>query len=478
MNLEIEVIEDLKLELMGRKFNQLTVVSWLIAISTLVLFACSSLRHILFQSTAYDLGIFDQAVYLISQGEPPISSFMEYHILGDHAAWIWYPLALLYKIYESVYWLFFLQALALALGALPTWLLGREAGLPSNQAFAIVFVYLLYPVVFNVNLFDFHPEVMALPALLAAVWFARQAKIAWFAISIIFILGCKAVLSLTIAGMGVWLIFFEKRRLCGAIALGTGIAWFLISSQVIIPLFSGKEAASVGRYSYLGNSILEIAQNLILKPGIVLEKIFSVENLFYLILLLLPVIWGLSFAGITPLVGAIPCVALNLLADYQPQKDLVNQYSLPALPFLLLTVIATLAAGKGLLKKPRKIILWSFIVFLALAKYGYFLSIYLDTLDTWKATREAVSQVQTKGGVLTTTTIAPHLAHRKLIELTNADLPLTDVTKYDYILLNLRHPGWLSNPDFVTSLISQLKGNQKFNLQYLHDDVYLFVKLY
>ncbi|MEA5593942.1 DUF2079 domain-containing protein [Rivularia sp. UHCC 0363] len=461
---------------MGRKFNQLTVVSWLIAISTLVLFACSSLRHILFESTAFDLGIFDQAVYLISRGEPPISSFLNFHILGDHATWIWYPLALLYKIYESVYWLFFLQALALALGALPTWLLGREAGLPSNQAFAILFVYLLYPVVFNVNLFDFHPEVMALPALLAAVWFARQAKIAWFSISIIFIIGCKAVLSLTIAGMGVWLIFFEKRRLCGAIALGTGIAWFLISSQVIIPYFRGQELSYIGRYSYLGNSILEIAQNLILKPGIVLEKIFSVENLFYLILLLLPVIWGLSFAGITPLVGAIPCVALNLLADYQPQKDLVNQYSLPALPFLLLTVIATLAAGKGWLKKPRKIILWSFIVFLALAKYGYFWSIYLDTLDTWKATREAVSQVQTEGGVLTTATIAPHLAHRKLIELTNADLPLTDVTKYDYILLNLRHPGWLSNLDFVTGLISQLKDNQKFNLQYQRDDVFLFIK--
>jgi len=31
-------------------------------------------------------------------------------------------------------------------------------------------VYLLYPLVFNVNLFEFHPEVMWLPVFLGAVW--------------------------------------------------------------------------------------------------------------------------------------------------------------------------------------------------------------------------------------------------------------------------------------------------------------------
>jgi len=82
---------------------------------------CSALRHVLLQSSAFDLGIFDQAVYLISQGKTPISSFMGFYILGDHAALIFYPLALLYKIYPSVYWLFAVQAISLASGAIPTW---------------------------------------------------------------------------------------------------------------------------------------------------------------------------------------------------------------------------------------------------------------------------------------------------------------------------------------------------------------------
>ncbi|CDN12592.1 FIG028593: membrane protein [Richelia intracellularis] len=68
-----------------------------------------------------------------------------------------YPLALLYKIYPSVYWFFAVQAIALAIGALPTWNLAIQAALKVLQATAMAIAYLLYPVVFNINLFDFHP---------------------------------------------------------------------------------------------------------------------------------------------------------------------------------------------------------------------------------------------------------------------------------------------------------------------------------
>ncbi|MDZ8184534.1 MAG: DUF2079 domain-containing protein [Nostoc sp. ChiSLP02] len=461
---------------MRKKFNQLGSVGWIISASALILLSCSSLRHELFQSTAFDLAIFDQAIYLISQGQPPISSLIGFHILGDHGAWIFYPLALLYKIYPSVYWLFTVQAFALALGALATWYLARQAKLKESQAVAIAFVYLLYPVVFNANLFDFHPEAIAVPLLLAAVLAARLGQLGWFCLCIFLVFGCKQVLSLTVAAMGVWLLFFEKRRLYGAIALCSGIAWFLIATQVIIPFFNSAEATAMARYSYLGNSVLGIAQNILFQPGFILVKVFSLNNLAYLLLLLAPVIWGLSLQGIKPLIGAIPCVALNILADYQAQKDLIYHYSLPALPFLLLAVISSLAAGKGWLQNKRAIILWSLVAFLSLAKFTYFGGRYLASIDTWQATKQAIAQIQTQGSVYTTVKIAPHLSHRKLITLTNADSPPANLNIFDYILLNVRHPGWLSNQEFAVSLVNKLKNNQQFKLKYQRDDVYLFVK--
>lgn len=452
-------------------------VIWMIGVSTIILFASSSLRHILFQSNSFDLGIFDQAAYLISQGQVPISTFMGYHILGDHAAWIWYPLALLYKIYPSVYWLFAVQAIALASGALPTWQLARQAGLKESQAVAMAAVYLLYPLVFNVNLFDFHPEVIALPLLLAAVLAARLNQIAWFCLEIFLILGCKAVLSFTVAAMGVWVLLFEKRRLHGAIALGAGVAWFLISTQLIIPTFSGAEAAGVGRYSYLGNSVFEIAKNVIFQPGLILGKVFVLNNLEYLLLLLAPVIWGFSLVGMKPLVAAIPCLALNLIADYQPQKDLVHQYSLPALPFILLVLISSLAAGRGLIQHKRAIIIWSLIAFLSLAKYTHFFGKYFQFVDTWQATREAIALVKTQDSVITTEKIAAHLTHRQLIQTASAnDINVENLNTFNYVLLNLRHPGWANFPDAANNIVNQLKSSSIFDLEYQRDNVYLFIK--
>ncbi|PLZ99872.1 hypothetical protein CEN50_05495 [Fischerella thermalis CCMEE 5268] len=447
--------------------------------SALVLFGCSSLRHMLFHSAAWDLGIFDQAVYLISQGKSPISSFLGFHILGDHAAIIFYPLALLYKIYPTVYWLLLVQAIALASGALFTNLIARQAGLTTDQATAIAVVYLLYPLVFNINLYDFHPDVIALPALLGAILAARLGKFGWFCFSIFLVLGCKAVLSLTVAAMGVWLLLFEKKRFCGAIALLSGIVWFVIATKAIIPFFGG-EAASVtrhiSRYSYLGNSFGEILQNLLFNPNLVLGKIFSLDTLEYLALLFAPVIWGIAPRHLLPLIAAIPTLILNILADASQQRNLVHQYSLPILPFLLVLLIQTLAAGQGWIQRPRKIILWSLVAFFALGKYGYFWTIYLDSLDTWQATRQAIAQVQTQGGVYTTAEIATHLTHRPLIEFTDVNSPPADLTKFEYILLNARHPGWLSNRDFAINLINQLKNTKNFQLSYQQDEVYLFVK--
>ncbi|WP_009632874.1 DUF2079 domain-containing protein [Synechocystis sp. PCC 7509] len=456
--------------------NHLKILVGITGTSALILFIYSALRHILFQSTAFDLGIFDQAVYLISQGKTPISTFMGFHIIGDHAGFIFYPLALLYKIYPSVYWLFALQALVLASGAVFTWYIALHRGLKADMAIAISVVYLLYPVVFNINLFDFHPEVIAVPLLLAAILAAQLGKIGWFCLAILIVLSCKAVLSLTVAAMGFWLLIFEKKRWCGAIAIFAGISWFLISTQVIIPFFSGREAAAVGRYSYLGDSVREIGQNILFHPGLVFGKILSLANLEYLVLLFVPIVWGLSLLSLKPLVGAIPCVALNILADYQAQKDLVHQYSLPALPFLILAVISSLAVGKGLVQNKRVIIVWSLVTFLFLSKLFSFGSNNFQQLDTWQATNTATSHVTTKGSVLTTAEIAPHLSHRELIKLARADAPPDNLNEFDYFLLNVRHPGWASNPEFAKKLVERLQKAQEFNMKYHQDDVYLFAK--
>ena len=450
-------------------------LTWIVGVAAVVLFFCSSLRHNLLQSGAFDLGVYDHAVYLISQGEKPIVNFLGFHILGDHAVFVLYGVALLYKIYPSVYWLLAAQAVFLALGAVPTWYLAIQAGLNKAQAYSMAVVYLLYPLIFNINLFDFHPLVLAVPAILGAVLAAKSNQLWWFIGAIIFILSCKAVLAFTVAAMGLWLLIWQQKRLYGAIAIFSGTVWFIVASQIIIPSFSKREEiAAVGRYGFLGDSMWEIALNLALKPGVVIGKIFTLPNLEYLVLLLIPLIWGLSWRHLHPLIGAMPILGLNLLTDYQLQKDLIHQYSLPILPFLLLAVIENLGAGGGWMRSRHNIILWSLVTFLALGKFGYFWSKYVAELDTRSATFEAIARINTQEAVLVPAKVAPHLTHRKQIMAINADSDSLNLQQFCYVMLNSRHLGQDVSSELVSNLLSSLRRSPKFKLDYQQDDVFLF----
>ena len=121
----------------------------MVGISTLVLFFFSSLRHSLFQSGALDLGFFDQGIWLVSQGIVPKSSIIDIYLLGDHAAFILYPLSLFYKIYPDVHWLFLIQAIAISVGVFPIVILSRQKGIERKQLYLVVFIYLFSPIIFN-----------------------------------------------------------------------------------------------------------------------------------------------------------------------------------------------------------------------------------------------------------------------------------------------------------------------------------------
>lgn len=458
----------------------------------LALLSCSVVRHHLFQSGGYDLGIFDQSIYLISRGEVPFSTIRGIHILGDHAAFILYPISFLYRIVPSVYWLFGIQSLALTLGALAVYHLALQAEIDPGKAKTIAAAYLLYPAIFNANLFDFHPEVLAVPLFLATILCIRSANLWGFLLCLSGILGCKAVLSLNVVALGVWLLLFESRRIqkrwqqryqvAGWVAIALGSAWFGIATFWVIPHFSGSEPAAISHYSYLGSSVSEIIQNLVLKPTLVLGKFFSLDTLFYGFLLIIPVAWGLSWRHWDPWIPALPTLGLNILSSNPAYRDLVHQYALPVVPFLFLAIIERMKTPCFQARFAKKAALtWSLLAFLALGKYTFFGSIYLQSLDTWQATREALAQITTQGGVLTTHEICPHLTHRRVIYFTDESRfkgsPPDQWDPFDYVLLNSRHPGWRSSLEFSHALIRALQKEASFRLLYHRDGVYLFSRL-
>jgi uncharacterized membrane protein len=467
-----------------QSFSIARPLPWLISIGAIVLFLSSSVKHALFQSNAWDLGIFDQAVYLISQGKPAISSFLEFHILADHVALVLYPLALLYRIVPNVHWLLAVQAIALALGCLPTYLLARQAGLKAKTSVVLAVVYLLYPLVFNLSMADFHPEVLAIPAMLQAVYAARCNQRWWFGIWILLILSCKAPLALTVIAMGIWLLVFERRSY-GLSAIVAGIIWFVIATKWVIPTFGGAAAGldrHAFRYAYLGNSLPEMARNVLSNPGLVLGRIFAGRTIDYLFLLMAPILWAVPSLKFAPLIGAVPVFLMNVLSTHAGQRNLIDQYAVPILPFLILMAIAAFSSERSILPKwkipnSRLILVWSILTFLVFAKYLFFFD-YIEKLDNWQATRSAIAQVPAQAKVLTDFRLAPHLSHRSTIRLVNSARTYLSVkperaAEFDYVLLDLRHP-WQSDRALIQKWIDTLNADSRFRLQFESDQIFLF----
>jgi uncharacterized membrane protein len=272
----------------------------LLVVLGLVLFVPPSLlRHHSFLSSAYDLGIFDQAVFLISKGQQPVSSFLGFHILGDHASLVLYPLAAFYLVWSSAAALLVIQAAALALGVWPTWALAVRAGHTRREALFVSAAYLSSPILFNANLFDFHPEAIAIPSLLWAALAARERRPLAFGLAIATTLACKAALGLTVAALGAWLWLRERRRAFGLSALAAGVGWLLVAATVVIPAFSGGPPAALARYASLGGSLRQVLASPLSRPAVVVSRVLSRETCTYIAKCALPVGWAVGGGSVS-----------------------------------------------------------------------------------------------------------------------------------------------------------------------------------
>ena len=332
-------------------------------LSFLTLSFASSLRHFWFQSSAWDLGIFDQAIYLISLGQEPYSTLLGFHILGDHGALVLYPIGLLYKFFSSTYFLFFLQSFALSVSIYPLSKLSKKLNLSNLTTNASYLSFLLYPIIFNVNIFDFHPEVLAFPVVLDLFISLREKTLGSFwklFIKIFFILSCKLSNSFLVFGFGIWLIFKGFLKI-GVLFISISFLWFFSIAFFLIPFFGGKDASilrQAGKFGLNENLNIDLISSMKIISQLIFQ-LFSIANLEYLILLILPIFYLLFnkkrliiFSNLIPF---IPLLFVNLISDSFPMKNLVNQYSLFIVPFLAVSIQESFSPTliQGVLNYPK-----------------------------------------------------------------------------------------------------------------------------
>ena len=152
-------------------------------------------------SPNWDLGIFNNAVWTLAHGR----TFMTYRgmdVLGHHFNLVFYLLAPFSRLGADALFLCLVQTLFLTLGAVPAYLLGRDRLGSDGAGLAICAVYLLHPAITGLTWWMFHPEALAIPAVLVAWWAATQSRWRLFGVAVAFALICREDVSLATAGLG------------------------------------------------------------------------------------------------------------------------------------------------------------------------------------------------------------------------------------------------------------------------------------
>ncbi|MBI3921010.1 MAG: DUF2079 domain-containing protein [Armatimonadetes bacterium] len=398
------------------------VLLWLAMVSYVVLFLRQSLNLLHhFGLTAFDLGIYDQAAWLISRFHTPFVTVRGMNIFADHFAPILCLLAPLYWIWDSPKAILVAQTVALALGAAPVYALTRRRMDSAPLALLFSLAYLCYPPMQWSNTFDFHPDVFATPLLLAAFYLLACGRWRLYFLMLTLAAMSKETAGLTIALLGMYALRLNRR--IGWMTIGLGVFSLALALGVIRKLNHGTPSPYFWLYSGYGNSPGEIISTMVRHPGAFLTSLDTQENRQYFFELLQPVLF-LPLLAPEVLLLASPAILSNLMSNRFYMHQIYYQYT------SLITPFVTIAAMIGFerLRRWGNPVNTTILTFYLMASIASGLRLSPFFRSEWplsqplpsSESREAeriLRLVPASATVSAQASVVPHLSHRRQIYL-------------------------------------------------------------
>ncbi len=376
------------------------------------------LRHNQFGSFDYDLGIYDQGIWLLGHGRQFLT-VRGLRFLGHH----WNPAVIAfvpaYLLGAGPGLLNASQAIAVTAGAIPTFFATKKLTKNAWVALAVAGAYLLHPSTGWLIQELFHPETMAIPFVLAAWAFAEHERWRWYAAAVVCALLWKEDVALAVAFLGLAIVWRKNRKYALLTFFGSAI-YFLIATKLVIPSILGRAAFYEELFGSLGNSPSDLARNALTHPNRFYKVLKEHEAEKYAHSILRP--YGyISLLSPSSLLIGFPQYLVNLLNTLGFIWD-------PRFHYIAMPVVSgTVGASRGIASRSRKWTKFALVVVLLLFSLGVkdqgigpwsskyrqgFWALSEQTLSP--AYRAALKAVPTDPSVATSSPyfLTPHLTHR------------------------------------------------------------------
>jgi len=370
----------------------------------------SLIRHNNFQSGAFDLGIFDQAIWQYAHFLYPYNTIKERFILGDHLTLTLPLFAPLFWVWDDVRILLVTQAVWITLSTIAIYKIARLRKFSGLVALGVSIVYsIFYGIQFGVY-FDWHPVIFGVGLLVWLAYFFETKKWKLFWVTLILMLLTQENMGIGLASLGCIYFFQKQYRKKAVLFFVGGILVSLLSVYIVSKL------SPVG-YQYQP----KIASN----PITVIQQFYDIHDK--------QLVWLYTFSGFAFLPLLSPGSILAVILDLSQYFAAANEFGHMLTPYLHLRAILAVFVALGTLDALKLLKKWRInplyvtlvlVLFVLMQQYAFHFP--LDKLSKriyWQSTpwmadiNALLPSVPKDVPVAATQHIVPHLSHRNEIYL-------------------------------------------------------------
>jgi len=419
---------------LARKYAPYVALFLMAAVYAVALSIVSIDGYNRFAYSAFDLGLFDQGIWLVSIGRDPFITIRGMHLFGDHIQFTSVLFAPFYAVWNDARALLVAQSVVLASGAVPLFLIAKEKLKSQYVSLAFPFCYLLYPALHYLNLENFHPVTLAVPMLLSAFYFMTRKRYAPYLALVVLLLLTREELIFTVLALGAYAFLFHDRRIGIATAL-LALVWIPAVFYVVFPhyiqFYTPFQHPNMAR----GGGITDII-GAVISPQEMASRLGTQANLAYLSGILAPV-------AFVPLLQpqvfmlALPALAINMITGWPYAHSIEYHYTYAIIPFVFISVVYVFSSAIDIMKKRgfrfRKAALWLAVSALVAASIAGNVAVgpgstsvtsgrFAEIFEAfWNANprdvvmQEAVAVVPGTATVSASYLFVPHMSHREVI---------------------------------------------------------------
>ncbi len=420
------------------------------------------LQHYAFRTHAYDLSLFDYALYYTWRGRFLWTPFVPGpNVLADHFSPALLLLLPIYLVDDGPLGLLVVQAFLVVASGIPLYLTARAALGHRALAAGLTVAYFGNPFLMRGLLYDFHLE-MALPALfLTGLWLVEVTPRPAGGVAVLSLaMLVKEDVPIYVAAVALYFLLQGRRRVgltLGVIALLYGAGVALVGFPA---LFRGEPPFALSAWSAYGATVPEILGYFATHPGTALAMFWSRS-----LLRLLATFGLLPLLAPAALLPAMPALFISLSGS-PGQRELSAYYAAPLLPFLAWASVRALQRIRGWTAR-RPWVLPGLILLLLLANLGYLRTFTPTERD--RRGRAVLAVVPRTASVATQGHLVPHLAKREHVYVIGWNWRREPV---DYIVLDRERGAWPLPGGAVKRLARRLEHDRAYQAV-LDDEAYV-----